>query len=133
MRQAIKLATMTVLLAGTGAFSVAAAPVGGSSPAPASLIEQAQFFFNDQQYCFYDDGWRGPGWYVCGSPWRRGYGWGGGREWGRRFHDEGRRDYREPPRERDNRDMDRRRDYDHRDRRGGEEHMRRGGGEGGMR
>ena len=126
MRHAFKLASITLALAGAGSFSAAAAPRPGAYPAPASMVEQAQFFFNDQQYCFYEDGWRGPGWYVCGYEWRRGYGWGGGRGWnegrGREGHG---REYHEDPR--DHREMDRRRDYDR-----GERGERRGG-EGGMR
>ena len=88
------------------------------------MVEQAQFFWNDHQYCFYEDGWRGPGWYMCGYEWRRGYGWGGGRGWNEGRGGE-RRDYREGPR--DHREMDRRRDYDRGDR--GD----RRGGDGGMR
>ena len=126
MRHAFKLASITLALAGVGFFSAVAAPAGGASPAAKSMVEQAQFYWNDQQYCFYEDGWHGPGWYVCGYAWRRGYGWGGGRGW-----NEGRggyhREYREGPRDRDHRDMDRRRDYDRGDR--GD----RRGGEGGMR
>jgi len=122
MRHAFKVASITLALAGSGSLSASAAPVGGA--APTSLVEQAQFYWNDHQYCFYEDGWRGPGWYMCGYAWRRGYGWGGGRGWDRRFHDDGRREYREGPR--DHRDMDRRRDYDRDrgDRRGGEGGMR---------
>ena len=130
MHQAFKLASITLALAGAGSLSVAAAPAGGASRAPASLVEQAQFFWNDHQYCFYEDGWRGPGWYMCGYEWRRGYGWGGGRGWNEGRGGE-RRDYREGPR--DHREMDRRRDYDRGDRgdrRGGDGGMR---GEGGMR
>ena len=125
MHHAFKLASITLALAGVGSFSAVAAPGGGASPAAKSMVEQAQFYWNDHQYCFYEDGWHGPGWYMCGYAWRRGYGWGGGRGWDRRFHDEGRREYRGPPR--DHREMDRRRDYDWGDR--GD----RRGGEGGMR
>jgi hypothetical protein len=34
-----------------------------------------------RRYCFYFDGWHGPGWYRCGLAWRRGYGWGGVYGW----------------------------------------------------
>ncbi len=126
----------TLLLAGAGAAGAVAAPASGASgPAP-SMIEQIQFFWNGQEYCFYDDGWRGPGWYICGYAWRQGLGWGGGRSWyERNYRDHDRRDHREGPREyrdRDHRDrdMDHRRDTDHDmrgggDRRGGD--MMRGG------
>ena len=125
MRHAFKLASITLALAGGVSLGAAAAPAAGASPAHKSRAESVQFYWNDQQYCFYEDGWHGPGWYMCGYAWRRGYGWGGGRGWDRRFHDEGRREYRGPPR--DHREMDRRRDYDRGDR--GD----RRGGEGGMR
>ena len=44
-------------------------------------IEKAQFFFGGQNYCWYDDGWQGPGWYWCGYAWNNGVGWGGGYGW----------------------------------------------------
>jgi hypothetical protein len=44
-------------------------------------LEQIQFFFSGQNYCWYVDGWHGPGYYYCGYAWRRGYGWGGPRGW----------------------------------------------------
>ena len=44
-------------------------------------VEKAQFFFGGRQYCWYDDGWRGPGFYWCGYAWRSGFGWGGGSGW----------------------------------------------------
>ena len=34
-----------------------------------------------QGYCWYSHGWNGPGYYQCGSAWRRGYGWGGPYGW----------------------------------------------------
>jgi hypothetical protein len=46
-----------------------------------SDIEQAQFFYGGRNYCWYDDAWRGPGFYWCGYAWRRGFGWGGGAGW----------------------------------------------------
>jgi len=39
------------------------------------------FFFGGRDYCWYDDGWRGPGWYWCGYGYRSGFGWGGGEGW----------------------------------------------------
>ena len=38
-------------------------------------------FYHGQHYCWYDAGWRGAGWYVCGFGWRTGLGWGGGYGW----------------------------------------------------
>src|SRR6202034_1127262 len=44
-------------------------------------VEKAQFVFGGRQYCWYDDGWQGPGWYWCGYAYRTGFGWGGGYGW----------------------------------------------------
>jgi hypothetical protein len=51
-------------------------------------IEQAQFVYLGRNYCWYDRGWRGPGFYWCGYAWRRGLGWGGGAGW-RGWHHRG--------------------------------------------
>ena len=59
-----------------------------------SPIEKVQYFsFDDQDYCWYDDGWNGPGWYWCGYESDR------GRRLGRRLWLErlGRRSYHPPP------------------------------------
>lgn len=51
-----------------------------------SMVEKTQFFFfGGRNYCFYLDGWHGPGWYWCGYRWRRGYGWGGPEGWHGRY------------------------------------------------
>ena len=44
-------------------------------------VERAQFFFDGRDYCWYDDGWHGPGFYWCGYAFRTGFGWGGGYGW----------------------------------------------------
>jgi hypothetical protein len=60
----------------------AEAAMGGALPSTQVLpIEQAQFFFLGHNFCWYDDGWQGPGWYWCNYAWRSGYGWGGGDGW----------------------------------------------------
>jgi hypothetical protein len=46
-----------------------------------SLKQDAQYIYGGRRYCFYPDGWRGPGFYWCGFNWRRGYGWGGPMGW----------------------------------------------------
>lgn len=79
------------------AATLAAAATMTSGPARASMIgqplglglnldvmppvEDAQFFWGGRRYCWYWDGWRGPGWYWCGYEWRRGFGWGGPSGW----------------------------------------------------
>jgi hypothetical protein len=44
-------------------------------------LDPVQFVWAGRNYCWYDGGWQGPGWYWCGYPWRRGYGWGGPYGW----------------------------------------------------
>jgi hypothetical protein len=60
----------------------AEAAMGGALPSTQILpVEQAQFFFLGHNFCWYDDGWQGPGWYWCNYAWNTGYGWGGGDGW----------------------------------------------------
>ncbi|HKH81122.1 MAG TPA: hypothetical protein VKA03_05865 [Methylovirgula sp.] len=82
------LSTLTAAaLAASSIVSVAqAAPVADQTPVRQSAsnlmgVEKTQFFWGGQNYCWYDDGWQGPGWYWCGYAWRSGFGWGGGRGW----------------------------------------------------
>jgi len=44
-------------------------------------VDKVQFVYGGQNYCWYDSGWKGPGWYYCGYAWRTGYGWGGPVGW----------------------------------------------------
>jgi hypothetical protein len=44
-------------------------------------IEEAAYIHGGYSYCWYDAGWRGPGWYRCGYALRRGLGWGGAVGW----------------------------------------------------
>src|ERR1700722_4599539 len=44
-------------------------------------VTKAQFFFGGRNYCWYDNGWQGPGFYWCGYAFRTGLGWGGGAGW----------------------------------------------------
>lgn len=98
---------MAVALAGfmTVGWQAGAAPVGGAAQLDRQLedlaVLQGVQYWQGRQYCWYDEGWRGPGWYRCGYAWRRGYGWGGARGWqnwrhpGWRDYEPGyRRDYR---------------------------------------
>lgn len=79
-------ATATMAFGGLAlSGSAQAAPVGIDalrhvSPA-LNLIEDVQYRHRGRQYCWYNDGWRGPGFYWCGYAWRQGRGWGGGRGW----------------------------------------------------
>jgi len=44
----------------------------------AASLERVQFLFGGRNFCWYDSGWQGPGFYWCGYANRRGLGWGGG-------------------------------------------------------
>jgi len=45
-------------------------------------VENAQYYsFDGDNYCWYDSGWQGPGWYWCGYEWDEGLGWGGPYGW----------------------------------------------------
>jgi hypothetical protein len=44
-------------------------------------IENVAYVWRGHSYCFYLNGWHGPGWYRCGWAWRRGFGWGGVLGW----------------------------------------------------
>jgi hypothetical protein len=78
----------------------AQAAMGGVLPSTQVLpVERAQFFFLGHNFCWYDDGWQGPGWYWCNYAWNSGYGWGGGdgwRGWNRNAY-HGRRSMPRPP------------------------------------
>ena len=78
----------------TATLAVAAAMIGGRSHAavmdPDALrvaadelgaVELVQFTWRGRNFCWYNTGWRGPGWYQCGFRWRRGLGWGGPLGW----------------------------------------------------
>ena len=67
-----------------GASQAMAAPMSVDPLAgarDAGLKQDVQYFYGGRQYCFYPDGWRGPGFYWCGYNGRRGYGWGGPMGW----------------------------------------------------
>ncbi len=83
MKNILKAANTSILVAGLFAGSAMAAPILGSNSfsrvaAPEQNIEVAQFIFGGHNYCWYDSAWSGPGWYWCGYAGRRGLGFGGG-------------------------------------------------------
>jgi hypothetical protein len=98
MRIALKMG-MLALLASTSLISVranAAMPgvdrIAGAVEDVSILDHVQRRFHRGRNYCWYFDGWRGPGWYWCDYQWRRGYGWGGGfgwRGWGGGHHGRG--------------------------------------------
>jgi hypothetical protein len=87
MRRLMSMAAALALAASAGASgSATAAPAlnalgtlaheDGSPP-----IERVQYYWGGQNYCWYPNGWKGPGWYWCGYASRYGNGWGGGYGW----------------------------------------------------
>jgi hypothetical protein len=82
------------------ASAAAAAPADTGAPAAHLIsgvyssadpvrLEQAQWAWQGRQYCWYPDGWRGPGYYWCGYAYRRGFGWGGPSGWNGWRYDRG--------------------------------------------
>lgn len=77
------LAVSALLL--VGVLTSAGPASAAMSPAPGLAqtlpIEAAQYVYGGRRYCWYANGWRGPGWYRCGFAWRQGLGWGGPGGW----------------------------------------------------
>jgi hypothetical protein len=62
--------------------SIADSPFATASPMKRiAPVEDANFIHGGLAYCWYPNGWRGPGFYRCGWAWRSGLGWGGGWGW----------------------------------------------------
>ena len=68
-------------LAGSAQAGLADSALVALPPHPLLPLETAQFVYNGRQYCWYEDGWRGPGWYWCGHAYHEGVGWGGAYGW----------------------------------------------------
>ena len=84
----ITVAAATAFVAGAPIMgaSVGAAPIVAPEAIRAAtdsmnVVESVQFIWAGRDYCWYDDGWHGPGWYWCGYAFNSGYGWGGGYGW----------------------------------------------------
>ena len=77
-----------VAVAGFLSGQAGAMPIGAPSKAleRIAIVEQAQYTYQGRSYCWYDDGWNGPGWYVCGEYSVRGVGWGGAAGWNNWTH-----------------------------------------------
>jgi hypothetical protein len=83
--------TSALALIAAAALAVGATLSGAAQAAPAGqlgtaadqlgVVTQAQYIYGGHNYCFYIDGWHGPGWYWCGYRLRSGYGWGGVEGW----------------------------------------------------
>ena len=62
---------------------VVEAPLVEVAPVPPEpVIGPWAYVFEGDNYCWFDGGWRGPGWYVCDyGPWMTGSWWGGPAGW----------------------------------------------------
>jgi len=72
-------ALLVATQANAGSFPVNTLKDGGSD-----LVDQVAvrvYVHEGNRYCFYFNGWHGPGWYRCGFAFRRGLGWGGVYGW----------------------------------------------------
>lgn len=77
------------------------APVAVAPLPPAPVVDTTVYVYGGRDYCWFEGGWNGAGWYVCDyGPWVRGSWWGGPAGWngwawrgGPRFYD---RPYRDP-------------------------------------
>ncbi len=75
------VATALSLAAGAASAQAAQPLVIGVDHPGAVVLEKTQYVFGGHDFCWYDNAWRGPGFYYCGAAWRRGYGWGGPVGW----------------------------------------------------
>ena len=83
------LRNLIVALAATAAMVVGGSAGAASMSAPAAIrtaadslkmTENVQFFWSGHNYCWYDDGWNGPGWYWC-DMYLQSWDWLGRRLW----------------------------------------------------
>jgi len=63
------------------ATSLLTGPIAVTAANAQPVLVPAHYVFHGREYCWYDNGWRGAGFYWCGYATRRGLGWGGGRGW----------------------------------------------------
>jgi hypothetical protein len=79
----VALATAAAFVAANGAQAgIGDGVLGARGPlVDNSQVENVQYLFGGRNYCWYPNGWRGPGWYWCGFSNRRGLGWGGATGW----------------------------------------------------
>jgi hypothetical protein len=86
------LAAATALSAGAGSLVASQSQAAPTIVAPMttplqslnenSLLQDVQvYYYAGHQYCWYFDGWHGPGWYWCGYQYYNNYGWGGPLGW----------------------------------------------------
>ena len=68
----ITLAAATIFIGGAPFMGASAGAAPFVAPATiraatdsVNIVENVQFFWANHNYCWYDDGWNGPGWYWC--------------------------------------------------------------------
>ncbi|MDR3420304.1 MAG: hypothetical protein P4L80_03530, partial [Xanthobacteraceae bacterium] len=90
LRSKLSLIAAVPFIAGTLAVSqpVQAQDAGDVAAGIVSGLVGTAFLFGGRNYCWYDNGWNGPGWYWCGGyAYDYGTGWGGPEGWrGWRWH-----------------------------------------------
>ena len=65
------LAAVLVLAGAAATGSAQAAPLTGAIPVPSvgeMLVQKTQFYYQDREYCWYPNGWRGPGCTGAATP-----------------------------------------------------------------
>jgi hypothetical protein len=55
----------------------AAIAIVASSTSFNTAAKAEDFVYQGHKHCWYDNGWKGPGWYWCGYADKKGKGWGG--------------------------------------------------------
>ena len=74
---AVALTASSLLVAKADATPLGAGSGVRSAADSLGIVEKSQFFYGGRDYCWYPDGWHGPGFYWCGYAYRPGFGWGG--------------------------------------------------------
>lgn len=78
---AVALSASALMIGKADAMPLGATSPLGSAADELSIVEKSQYVWGGRRYCWYPDGWRGPGWYWCGYGARYGLGYGGGVGW----------------------------------------------------
>src|SRR5215203_5659060 len=74
-------ATLSLTCSTSQAMPVTAGAISDAIDETNLVEKTAVYIVQGHRYCFYFDGWHGPGWYRCGFAFRRGLGWGGVYGW----------------------------------------------------
>ena len=86
LRKLVLSISLSLAIAASSADSAQAAIGEGLLPAHQQFgdmtsVSRVQFVYGGYNYCWYPNGWRGPGFYWCGYALQIGVGWGGGWGW----------------------------------------------------